>query len=433
MKKAFIMILTLIMLLASLPVGATTLEVDGTKVDSPMIFTDSTVYVPLSSIASSLNMRISTDKNTDSVFVNGINLFAVKKASLTIYINGKEYIPSDTAMKPIVQNGEVYLPAHLAAEAFGKEAVWYDNTATLTLSTPALPVVPTVIDENTTYVIVNRGTGKVLSSEGNSLTTEEFSKSDNQKFRIVKTEFDGYYHIQSSVTGYNLDVNSHGTTPGVSIITWEMGTGDNQKFMIEDAPGGAIIAARSCHLPIEPNKNGVIQNTRDDNSLNQKWSVVPFDSYVKPVAPVAEKLIVNYTPTEESKEETAEMPYRTFTIDDKALSDSASLSMTLADGSDAQKWTLTTVADGIYVITNLSSQKSLDVSARSLVAGGSIITWQTSSDSNQRWILEQNGDGTYYIKSVHSALYLTVTDSGNLIQEAKNTSLKQRWTVTGVN
>lgn len=429
MKKVLFIMLSFVLLLTALPVCATTLEVDGAQTDSDMIFTNSTAYVPLSSVAKALNLRISTDAKTNSVFVNGIVLFPEKSDTVGIYVNGKKYTPTDT-MAPIMQNGEVYLPAHLAAEAFGKEAKWYTNTATLVFTTPAQEKSVTVIDPNKTYAIINVDTSVALSAGENSLSAEPFSKADNQKFRFVNTEFDGYYHIQSVLTGKNLDVNAHGTTPGVSIITWDKGDGDNQKFTVEDVAGGALISARSCHLPIEPSGSGVIQNART-LSDKQKWQIVEFDTYKEGPSKKAVPLEINYTPP--VKEESSDAPFRTFSIGNIYLTDSDGLKGMEKNSSSSQKWTVITHSEGVYVVENPDTKKSLDVNARALTAGASIITWQTSSDTNQRWIFEQNGDGTYYIKSVHSGLYLTLTDDNLLVQQPKDITLKQRWTIAGEN
>ena len=288
-------------------------------VDSDMVFTDSTAYVPLSSVCEALSVRYAFDQKTQSAFINGINLFPEKSEEIKVYVNGEKYTPSDNFATPLlVRNGMVYLPAHLAAEAVGMDAKWYADTATLVFTKKQLPMADTVIDENKTYAIVNLDTHTALTSGDNSLSVQEYTKSANQEFKFIKTEFDGYYHIQSVLTGKNLDVNSHGTTPGVSIITWDMGTGDNQKFKVENAAGGTLISARSCHLPIEPKGSGVIQNTKTDAD-NQKWVIIPFGSSFNPVSTPAEKLEINYTPPKEA--EKSEAPYRTLSIDDMYLSD----------------------------------------------------------------------------------------------------------------
>ena len=76
---------------------------------------------------------------------------------------------------------------------------------------------------------------------------------------------------------------------------------------------------------------------------------------------------------------------------------------------------------------------NLDVSGQSLNAGDPIITWYAGPDPNQRWILEEQSDGTYLIKSVHSSLYLTIDQNNSIIQSYRNASMKQGWTLTPTN
>ncbi len=427
MKKILSLFLC-IFLLTSISAGAVNLEINGVSVASDMIFQDSTAYVPLSSVAKAMGVRYSFDQKTQSAFINGINLFPEKGEGVTVYVNGKKYTPTDLSSTFILRNGTVYLPAHLAAEAVGMEAKWYNDTATLVFSKKEVPVATTVIDESKTYAIVNSETFEALTAGDNSLSVKAHTNEAAQEFKFIKTEFDGYYHIQSVVTGKNLDVNAHGTTPGVSIITWEMGTGDNQKFMVENVSGGTLISARSCHLPIEASGSGVIQNTKT-LSAKQKWYIVEFGEVVKISTEPAKKLDITYTPP--VQDEAAEnAPYRTISIGDSYLADQDGLKALPNDASDSFKWTLIEYSEDVYVIENIVTASSIDVNARSLVAGDPIITWQTSKDTNQRWILEQNGDGSFYIKSVHSALYLTLTEDGKLIQQNKDTALMQRWTVS---
>ncbi len=425
--KKFLSVFLCIFLLTGISAAAVNLEINGAHVDSDMLFQDSTAYVPLTSVAEAMNVRYSFDQKTQTAFINGINLFPEKGEGVTVYVNGKKYTPSDPTSPVIVRGGVVYLAAHLASEAVGMEAKWYSETATLVFTKEEAPVATTVIDESKTYAIVNRETGEALTAGENSLSPQAHTNDKAQEFKFIKTEFDGYYHIQSVLTGKNLDVNAHGTTPGVTIITWDMGTGDNQKFMVENVSGGTLIAARSCHLPIEVAAGKIIQNTRT-LADKQKWQIVEFGTSAKTEQKAATKLEIIYTPPVDNEKDA---PYRTLSIDGSALTDSEGLKALPDDSTDSFKWSLVEYSEDIYVIENLATQKSLDVNARSLEAGASIITWQTSKDTNQRWILEQNGDGTFYIKSIHSSLYLTLTDEGTLVQENKDTSLKQRWTLSG--
>lgn len=425
--KKFISVFLCIFLLTGICAQATVLEVDGTHVDSNILFQDSTAYVPLPSLCEAMNARYSFDQKTQTAFINGINLFPEGGEGVTVYVAGKKYTPTDLSAQFIVRGNIVYLPAHLAAEAVGMEAKWYQDTATLVFTKKALPVATTVIDENKTYAIVNPETSLALTAGENSLSAKAHTNDKAQEFKFIKTEFEGYYNVQSVLTGKNLDVNAHGTTPGVSIITWDMGAGDNQKFMVENVAGGSLISARSCHLPIEVKGEGIIQNTKTA-APNQVWQIVEFGTELNTDTGVAEKLEIIYTPPVDKNDDSA--PYRTISIGDGFLTDQEGLKALADDSTDSFKWTLIEYSEDVYVIENLVTQKSLDVNGRSLAEGAPIITWQTTKDTNQRWVFEQNGDGTFYIKSIHSSLYLTLNADGTLSQQKKDSSFKQRWTIT---
>lgn len=427
--KKLLSIFICIFLLSGISAGAVGLEIEGTTVNSNMLFEDNTAYVPLSEMAQAMGVRYSFDAKTQSAFLNGINLFPEKSEGVKVYVNGKKYTPTDSSTPFIVRNSTIYLPAHLAAEAVGMNAKWYQDTSTLVFTKKELPVATFAPDETKTYAIVNLETSLSLTAGDNSLSASTYTSDKSQEFKFVKTEFDGYYNIQSVLTGKNLDVNGHGTTPGVSIITWDPGTGDNQKFTLENVAGGTLISARSCHLPIEvASSGGIIQNTKT-LSDNQKWQIVEFGEAIKTNTEVATKIDIVYTPTEKDEPDES-LPYRTFSIGELYLCDQDGLKAAQSDASDSFKWKVIEYSEDVYVIENLATVKSADVNARSLLAGASIITWQTSKDTNQRWIFEQNGDGSFYIKSVHSSLYLTLTDTNELVQQTKDSAFKQRWTIS---
>lgn len=425
MKKLFLLTLVICLAFSSVTAFAYGVTIDLAETDCDMIFLSDTVYLSVEDIASALGKNTHWDERTQSIFANGIYLFPKKGDGVTVYVDGEKKIEG----KAVLQDGKTYLPAHVTAAAFELSAAWDDALGTVLLTTASPSSAGFTVDTQKTYAIINKASGKALSAPETGLTAEDYAKTAYQEFRFIETEFEGYYHIQSVASGKNLDVNSHGTTPGVSIITWETGTGDNQKFTVETVPGGTLISARSCHLPIEPSGSGIIQNTRTLSS-NQKWDIIQFGTdYVKKEITPGEKLVVTTIPQKPEKLVEKET-YRVFSIGEQTLTDTQGLSLTEEEATASEMWTLTEISADVYVITNLATGKSLDVSARSLDEGGSIITYSTNSDANQRWILEAASDGTYLIKSVHSSLYLTIGEDGALIQMGQNSDLKQKWTVT---
>lgn len=428
MKKLFLFTLIICLAFSSVTAFAYGVTLDGAQTSVRPLFVSQSVYLSVEEVAQILGSSTDWDEKTQTVFVNGIYLFPKKGSGVTVYVDGEKKIEGEA----IVKDGKVYLPAHITAAAFGLSASWDDNTGTVVLLSQADKEQVTAVTGDKTYAIINKASGKALSATDNGLTTEEYTSAPYQEFKFVQTEFAGFYHIKSVLTGKNLDVNAHGTTPGVSIITWDPGTGDNQKFALEFVSGGTLISARSCHLPIEPSGGGIIQNTKTLSS-NQKWEIIEFGTaYEKKAVTVGKELVVKNIPPEPA-DETPKQVYSIFSIGSQTLADENGLKAVEGKTNTNAMWVLTELGTGVYVITNLATNKSIDVSGRSLEEGGSIITYSTNSASNQKWVLEPAGDGTYLIKSVHSSLYLTINDDNTLIQAAKNSDLKQKWTITKTN
>ncbi|MGM9551063.1 MAG: RICIN domain-containing protein [Clostridia bacterium] len=423
--KRICLITVICLLLSCVTASAYGVKIDNLYTDCNMEFSNNTVYLSVEEVAEEMGKVSHWDEKTQTLFVGGIYLFPKKGEKITVYVDGEKKIQGEG----FILDNKTYLPAHIVAAAFDLTASYDSEKGEVMLTSNILANKGEDIKEDKTYAIINKATGEALSVSDGNLTTEKYTKSETQQFKFIKTQFDGYYHIQSVFSGKNLDVNAHGTTAGVSIILWDMGTEDNQKFMVEYVPGGALIYSRNRNLPIEPYNTGIIQNTRT-LSNNQKWEIIEFGTdYKKEEAILGEELVVTKIPEKPVTEEEKET-YSIFTIGDKSLTDQGSLKMGENVVSDNTMWTLEEVTKDVYVITNRATGKSLDVNARSLEEGGSIITYTTNRDANQKWILEAQGDGTYMIKSVHSSLYLTVKDDGSLMQMGKNDNLSQKWTIT---
>ncbi len=429
MKKLFLFTLIICMLASSLTAFAYGVTIDGISCDCDMLFQSGTVYLSVEEVSAALGKSTNWDEKTQTVFVNGIYLFPKKGEKITVYVDGEKKIEGEG----IIMDGKTYLPAHIVAAALGYTASWDDATGTVSLTGTTAENGNASVEEGKSYAIINKSTGYALTVSDGGLTTAKYTAAESQEFKFIKTEFDGYYHIRSVSSGKNLDVNGHGTTAGVSIILWDQGTEDNQKFAVEAVPGGVIIYSRNRNLPIEPSGSGIIQNTKT-LSINQKWEIIEFGKeYVKKDVSAGAPLVVTTIPEKPVKEEPKVINY-VFSSGNLTLTDTNGLNVTESESiSQSEMWTLNEVSEGVYIITNAATGKSIDVNARSLEEGGSIITYSTNSDANQRWILEAEGDGTYLIKSVHSSLYLTISSDNTLIQASKNTSLSQKWTVTPLN
>ena len=429
MKKLLAILLTLIMALTALPVMAednVTVMLDGNVIDCrnaagvevPPILVNGTTYLPVRAIANALNLEVAWDDATKSVFINGVSVLAKKTDVINIFINGGKFIAKDAngnVVNPILKDGTTYLPVRAIGEAFDKEVAWDGATRTVTLTTKKAPeIVATTISKDKVYSFINKETGKALTATDHyTLEYTAPTGSVAQIFRFVPAPTDGYFFVQSLLTGQQFDVSGHSIDAGGEIITWDATGAENQMFTIKDVEGGTLIYSASSGLPMQATNTNTIQSTLTRNPI-QLWEI-----------------------KEEKMPEGAEIPktgaYRTFNIGDLYLTDNNGLMVMTNDLGNNRKWTLSDAGNGEYFITNLATNMNLDVNGQSLTPGDPIITWYGGTDPNQRWILEKQSDDTYLIKSVHSGLYLTINQSNMLVQDYRNSSYKQSWTITQTN
>ncbi|MBQ7875889.1 MAG: RICIN domain-containing protein [Clostridia bacterium] len=422
MKKFLLLVLVFMLIISSVPVYAgtdyITVIIDGEElvpkdvngnIVRPML-TKGTTYLPVRAVASALNLDIEWDDATKSVFINGTPEKAEKTDVVNVYINGEKILPMDVngnVVNPILKDGTTYLPIRAISEAFNKEVSWEQETHTVILTTPPVKS----FEEGKTYAFVNKASGKAISLTDKGLETEKFYHYDFQGFKITASDADGYYYITSTVNDKNFDVNGNSKNPGATIITYNPGTADNQKFKIENTEDGYIIYALSSLLPIEDSAGVVKQNEKRD-SLVQKWDI--------------KEMIF-------TREKRGNNSCILVGNNGAALYDYADglFYGYVDDGTPgAISWLLTPNADGEYIITNVNTGKSLDVANNSKTSGDPIITYATSGDANQRWTFEKQEDGTYLIKSVHSGLYLSISSDGTVVQAELNESLKQNWKIS---
>lgn len=373
------------------------------------ILQDGTTYLPVRAIAEFLSLDIAWDDATKSVFINGNPENAQLAEHVNIFIGGNLFQAHDAlgnVVYPVLQDGTTYLPIRAVGEAFGYSVFWDDATKTANLFSSLGDV---VIEEGKIYAFVNRASGKAISVTDKGLETKKFDYFDYQGFKISPSDSDGYYYITSLVNDKNFDVNSNSKNAGASIITYNKGTADNQKFALEKTEDGYLIYALSSLLPIEDSAGLVKQNDKRESPV-QKWQIV--------------ELSLTHT-----KEDTF---YRLSAGGFNLLnSDSLSADNSASDDfSDEYAWILSPDKNAEYIITNKSTDKSLDVANNSKTSNDPVITYKTSGDANQRWTFEKQSDGTYLIKSVHSSLYLSLDSDNNVIQSELNPSLKQNWTIS---
>lgn len=90
------------------------------------------------------------------------------------------------------------------------------------------------------------------------------------------------------------------------------------------------------------------------------------------------------------------------------------------------------VSGGTYIIRNRRTDRVMDVADNSQNNGAIIQQWEPTGGDNQRWIIEDEGEGQYKITAVHSNKVLDLTDGslqdGTGVQQFDSfDNVNQRW------
>lgn len=214
-----------------------------------------------------LGLTVDYDKSLDCLFINGIDTEAVKGSGTTLYIKGFNCGNEDV----VKRDGKFYITEKILNEKLGMTISENGKLEAIEKEIYSFEISP-----DKTYAIINCQSGKALTNEGNKLFTSDYTSAENQKFKILDCGTEGFYHIRTVKTNRNLDVYNHWTDPGVQIIVWDVGGGDNQKFSIEFTEGGCYITARGRQLPIDEYGEGIVQNAIHGGD-SQKWKIIEME------------------------------------------------------------------------------------------------------------------------------------------------------------
>jgi len=101
------------------------------------------------------------------------------------------------------------------------------------------------VDPNASYVLVNRGSGKVIdvynlsTADGARITQWTRNDGAQQQWQLVDSG-DGYYRLKSRLSGKVLDVSNWSTADGGAIVQYTDRNQNNQQFRLQDVAGGYV-------------------------------------------------------------------------------------------------------------------------------------------------------------------------------------------------
>ncbi|GAA3808589.1 hypothetical protein GCM10022403_048380 [Streptomyces coacervatus] len=141
------------------------------------------------------------------------------------------------------------------------------------------------VDTSAWYVLVNRGSGKVLdvanagTADGASLTQWPQTGGANQHFQFVDSG-GGYYRLKAQHSGKVLDVLNYSTADHADIAQWSDANGTNQQFRLADSSDGYVrLLNRNSGKAVEVDNASTADGARvvqftDWGGANQQWQLV---------------------------------------------------------------------------------------------------------------------------------------------------------------
>ncbi|MBV8827660.1 MAG: RICIN domain-containing protein, partial [Acidobacteriaceae bacterium] len=227
-----------------------------------------------------------------------------------------------------------------------------------------------------TYAIMNVLSGRaldvVMASNANGANIQEYDYLGfpNQQWTVVATP-DGYNQIVNVASGKVLDVTGHSSSDGALIQQWDYLGADNQKwqfqtvqlFKIRNLGTGKVLDA-----PLySPNPGTAIQQWDDTGSANQQWLLIPVDNTYYRIVNNFTGLVLDVTGASNANG-TLIQEYTYL-------------------GYGNQLWTFTPTSSGSYTILGRQSGRVLDVIQASTADGTQIQQFDFVGGANQQWQL----------------------------------------------
>ena len=242
--------------------------------------------------------------------------------------------------------------------------------------------------------------------DGTKIQLWDYVNAEQQKFEFIYDK-EGYYTIQSLYTNKVLAIENTKASNGTSIIQkTEQGT-DDEKWIIKDEGNGTYsINSKINYSSIEvPSGNAVngqkLQIYDWQNNQNQKFTITKV-RYTKKIEDGVYRITAS---TNESM---------SFDIDYGKRENGTNVQLWDWAGEKSYQQQFKFIYDSkseAYTIYNINTGKVLDVQNAGKTSGTNIWQYESNGTYAQKWILEQNGDGTYSIKSKLNGLYIDIQNN----------------------
>lgn len=275
-----------------------------------------------------------------------------------------------------------------------------------------------------------------LFKNGTNVQVYEYNDSKAQKFILkgaypmqgYKTIEDGVYELTTKWNiSQSLDIVSGSTDENAELQLWTSNFTDAQKFIIKYIGDGyykIISKVSGKALTVEstnPSIGSRIVQKTDENLDTQKWIIKEVDVNTYYIYSKCGNLCID--------------------VPSGDTSSGNKLQLWEENGTNSQRFLFIkrevngkkTIEDGIYKI-NLKNNKVFDIDGGKFNACANLQTWANSNVQQQKFRVKYNNDGTYTITAIHSAKALDVQNGGtalytNIWQYDVNGTDNQKWVI----
>lgn len=271
----------------------------------------------------------------------------------------------------------------------------------------------------------NLDESKVLDIDGTDKVNEEnihlWSKNggSNQVFQVIYDKNNKNYKIKSVLSNKFLDIYMYSVNNGANVQTYSSENVDWQKWVINQEGSGIYTISsvwNGLYLNVTGNstKNGTnIEVYSGNGGKSQKFSFEEIN------IPESTQSLAS-----DGFYQIASVSNNNLSLDvlEASKNDKAIVGIYSNNGNANQRFKIRHEADGYYSIENVNSGLFVEVDA--------LEVKQRKKDNNtyaQDWILQNDGNGNYYIISRSNGMYLTYNGGNNLKVLSKNGKNTQKF------
>lgn len=268
-------------------------------------------------------------------------------------------------------------------------------------------------------------------SKDGGANVQIYSSNNTNAQKWFVTYKDGFYTLQSLVSGLVLDINGGSTRNGANAQQYSPNNTNAQKWKLEALEDGqfTIISALDPKFVLDVSggtaRNGAnVQGYRSNGTAAQKWRFKLLETMS------CDRII------EDGVYEVSSSLGNNLVLDISAGSynDNANAQVWTSNKTNAQRWAFTWDSETkTYSIRNAANAKALDVSGGNARPGTNVQQYSANGTAAQRWVLKRAGD-FLTIMSAASGMALDVSGASrkagtNVQTYSPNGTAAQKWTL----